>query len=112
VSDHCLICGVVKVRCVSYTKYCLDCAPKASGLGGAKAAWLAVNKAVKRGELRPAREQKCADCGKQAAHYDHRDYSKPLAVDPVCRSCNRKRGPGLRFGGRVLPAELFTTAAA
>ena len=38
----------------------------------------------------------CADCGKPAAVYDHRDYSKPMNVDPVCRSCNRKRGMAIQ----------------
>ena len=28
-----------------------------------------------------------------AYDYDHRDYSKPLEVDPVCRRCNQMRGP-------------------
>ena len=37
---------------------------------------------------------KCFDCGKPAMHYDHRDYSKPLEVSPVCASCNYRRGPG------------------
>lgn len=37
----------------------------------------------------------CVDCGAVAEVYDHRDYSKPLDVQPVCRSCNLKRGPGL-----------------
>jgi hypothetical protein len=35
----------------------------------------------------------CADCGKPARDYEHRDYTKPLDVQPVCRSCNVKRGP-------------------
>jgi hypothetical protein len=34
----------------------------------------------------------CVDCGGRAHHYDHRDYSRPLDVVPVCPSCNRKRG--------------------
>lgn len=37
----------------------------------------------------------CADCDSPAAEYDHRDYKKPLDVDPVCRVCNQARGPGL-----------------
>lgn len=37
----------------------------------------------------------CVDCNKRAQHWDHRDYLKPLEVDPVCASCNKKRGPGL-----------------
>lgn len=36
----------------------------------------------------------CVDCGNPAAEYDHRDYRQPLDVQPVCRSCNQKRGPG------------------
>ena len=37
----------------------------------------------------------CADCGKPAQEYDHRDYKKPLEVAPVCKECNFARGPGL-----------------
>ena len=53
----------------------------------------AVAKAVAAGVL-PAisKKTKCVDCGKSAKYYDHRDYSNPLAVVPVCCSCNTKRG--------------------
>lgn len=54
-----------------------------------------VNRAVRRGEMRPAYEYQCADCDARAIEYDHRDYLKPLVVDPVCRRCNVRRGPGL-----------------
>jgi hypothetical protein len=37
----------------------------------------------------------CVDCGDTAQHYDHRDYDYPLNAEPVCRSCNRKRGEGV-----------------
>lgn len=37
----------------------------------------------------------CVDCGSPAQEYDHRDYKKPLEVDPVCKACNQARGPGL-----------------
>lgn len=37
----------------------------------------------------------CVDCGIAATEYDHRDYKKPMEVDPVCRACNQARGPGL-----------------
>jgi hypothetical protein len=61
------------------------------------AAQYAVLKARRQGLL-PALNGSiaCVDCGEPAAHYDHRDYSKPLDVVPVCRSCNCRRGPGLR----------------
>lgn len=34
----------------------------------------------------------CSDCDKPAKQYDHRDYSRALDVEPVCRSCNVRRG--------------------
>lgn len=38
----------------------------------------------------------CVDCKKRrAVHWEHRDYNKPLEVEPVCRSCNYKRGQGI-----------------
>ena len=36
---------------------------------------------------------KCMDCDKRATCWDHRDYLKPDDIDPVCHSCNWKRGP-------------------
>jgi hypothetical protein len=33
----------------------------------------------------------CADCGKQAECYDHRDYGRPLNVAAVCLACNLRR---------------------
>ena len=54
-----------------------------------------VQAAVKRGDLPHISTQKCADCGKQAAHYDHRDYFLPLNVEPTCHSCNMMRGPAM-----------------
>src|SRR5262245_11494339 len=36
----------------------------------------------------------CTDCGAPAECYDHRNYYHALAVDPVCRGCNNRRGPG------------------
>jgi hypothetical protein len=55
----------------------------------------AVAKAVKSGQLLPAKQQKCTDCSAQAQCYDHRDYRKPLDVEPVCALCNLKRGPSI-----------------
>ena len=37
---------------------------------------------------------RCFDCRKPAEVYDHRDYLKPYDVEPVCKVCNHKRGPG------------------
>lgn len=36
-----------------------------------------------------------ASIARRARDYDHRDYNKPLEVEPVCHSCNMKRGPGI-----------------
>jgi hypothetical protein len=37
----------------------------------------------------------CVDCERPATIYEHRDYSKPLDVEPVCHLCNVRRGPAL-----------------
>lgn len=54
-----------------------------------------VGRAIARGELPRLSEAHvpCVDCGARAEVYDHRDYSKPLEVEPVCRKHNRRRGP-------------------
>jgi hypothetical protein len=57
------------------------------------AATAEVGKAVRAGLMKRAAELTCIDCGARAEHYDHRDYTKPLAVEPVCRKCNFARGP-------------------
>lgn len=56
----------------------------------------AVQRAKQRGRL-PKLDGHvlCVDCGNIATGYDHRDYNKPLDVDPVCNSCNLIRGPAL-----------------
>lgn len=41
--------------------------------------------------------------GAQALFYDHRDYSKPLQVEPVCGRHNKLRGPGLRVTASHIP---------
>lgn len=53
-----------------------------------------VHRAVRKGELPSLKggAVACVDCGNPAAHYDHRDYTKPLDVQPVCRACNIRRG--------------------
>lgn len=53
-----------------------------------------VNHAVRLGVLMRADQFRCVDdCGGWAQVWDHRDYSKPLQVEPVCQSCNMRRGP-------------------
>jgi hypothetical protein len=50
---------------------------------------------VKNGALPRVKTMVCVDCGAQAEAYDHREYSKPLDVEPVCHVCNHKRGPAV-----------------
>lgn len=75
-----------------------------SGIGNFSAI-AKVHRAIKKGVLPPARSCVCTDCGKPARHYDHRDYNKPLEVDPVCESCNHLRGPAIPRKGYF--AEFF-----
>lgn len=56
-----------------------------------------VAAAIRVGFLPHPTSCKCADCGMQATEYDHRDYNKPLEVEPVCRSCNFARGPAIQI---------------
>jgi ribosomal protein S27E len=53
-----------------------------------------VCRAVKKGLLPDLKKLtvKCFDCGSRATVFDHRDYSRFLDVEPVCQSCNIKRG--------------------
>lgn len=52
---------------------------------------------VRVGRIPAARHLACVDCGKPATDYDHRDYTKPLEIEPTCRSCNLLRGPGYPY---------------
>lgn len=87
-------CGQDYERYSRTTRYM--CAP-CSGphLNLQRRAMSAVSRAVRRGDLPPAKSLQCLDCGTAAKHYDHRDYSKPLTVEPVCGPCNHKRGPAV-----------------
>jgi len=49
-------------------------------------------RAIRHGLLPRPATMLCVDCGVQALHYDHRDYTQPLKVEPTCRKCNGKRG--------------------
>lgn len=62
--------------------------------GGPEARHL-ISKMIRKGHLRPASEFACADCGKQAMVWEHRDYNKPLDVVPVCKPCNARRGEAI-----------------
>ncbi len=50
-----------------------------------------VQNAKRRGFIGKPDFHKCKDCGKKATKWDHRNYGRPLIVEPVCHSCNIKR---------------------
>lgn len=109
---NCSSCGERTLAASASQKFCSACAKSAyrqcrDRWGrdrplATKAASL-VNRAIQDGEIPPARGQKCVDCGGSADRYDHRDYTKPLWVEPVCHGCNRRRGPGHPYRNEVLP---------
>jgi len=85
-----------------YATLCYDCWLKAVEWQALAARQVAL--AIKRGELSRPETQRCVDCGRRARQYDHRLYAAPLQVEPVCRSCNAKRGPALDFLSPQKPA--------
>ena len=91
----CRICGELTLTHPS-AHYCTPCSCNLRGLH--KNIGIKVKAAIKRGVLADPKTLRCADCQGKAIEYDHRDYGKPLEVDPVCRPCNWKRGPPHSFG--------------
>ena len=69
-------------------------APAGSDIFWQNYALSVVNRAIKKGLLPSLSngEYECVDCAGVASVYEHRDYGRPLAVVPVCRGCNNKRG--------------------
>lgn len=51
----------------------------------------AVNDAIRRGHLPPVHTQTCNECGAQAEHYHHEDYTRRLDVTPLCRQCHESK---------------------
>jgi len=89
----CCVCNGDIVGREHSAKLCWPCAdPKKRGVTDAINK---VKKAVKKGLLVSAKKLQCLDCGLPAFCYDHRDYNKPLEVEPVCRSCNYRRGSAI-----------------
>ena len=90
---ECVHCGFITSRYPG-AKLCWDCAKAHQKLQGR--AIMLVQRAVTMGKIPPAKTLQCVDCNAPAMGYDHRDYSKPLDVAPVCIPCNWKRGPAKR----------------
>ena len=70
-------------------RYCTACRKQAQLVQ--QRAVAKVRHAVKTGKLLHPTKHRCYDCDRPAQVYDHRDYAKPIAVEPVCQSCNHKR---------------------
>jgi hypothetical protein len=89
----CIDCGI---HCHTNGRRCKKCSVvnnlyRVFGTGQYEALTIVANE-IRRQRMRPAKEYKCVDCGGEAAIYEHRDYGKPLEVEPVCQACNLLRG--------------------
>ena len=87
----CKICNDEILDRHGLAKICFPCDRGDYGAGRSRA-HAAIQKAIKTGQLLHPKNFFCIDCGAPAKCYDHRDYNKPLEVDPVCRKCNFHRG--------------------
>ena len=102
---HCVLCGARRVKSISVSNthvnvavgaYCsMECVRVANRIKGR--CHNLVSRLIKLGALDSPRLHRCADCGGPAVNYDHRDYSQPINVEPVCHGCNVRRGPGRFF---------------
>lgn len=92
----CVKCGGIEMLpgCTSGF-VCLACKPNQNRVSLKSKAHVAVAGAIRKGLLQPARNFACVDCGGPAIEYEHRDYTKPLEVQPICRRCNLRRGPAI-----------------
>ena len=94
-SRQCKNCGSDITDRHYHATLCIGCLKSWGQRTGSAQACQAVAAAIRGGQLAPAKTQACTDCGGPALDYDHRDYNQPLKVEPVCRSCNKKRGPAI-----------------
>lgn len=89
---NCWQCGAAKQP--ARGRFCGECNFARSHFSGRSVASAIVAKAIRSGDLPHPRGLVCVDCAGEAVEYDHRDYSLPLVVQPVCRKCNARRGSG------------------
>lgn len=90
---------------------CNTCRPlhwlRMDWLSGRLMAAAMLLRAIQRKQLARPDQFTCSDCDKQAFCYDHRDYGRPLDVDPVCRSCNTRRGSAKPINQLIVSALLL-----
>lgn len=94
-SRLCKNCGTDITDRHYHATLCIPCLKTWGKRTGSALACQAVATAIRHGKIPPAKTLACTDCSGPAMDYDHRDYNQPLNVEPVCRSCNRKRGPAI-----------------
>jgi hypothetical protein len=88
----CVSCrGAIGFDVSANRRYCIECQGRSQRIQSSLRS--AVKKAIVSGELADPKTLKCADCGAHATVYDHRDWTKPLQVEPVCNRHNLIRGP-------------------
>lgn len=98
--NQCVVCDFSFTdRGASYRRYCKDCLPAVQKVREE------ANRHMRSVQFPDVQAMKCEDCGARAYAYDHRYYSMPLDVAPVCRACNAKRGPANDV--RVLAREVL-----
>lgn len=101
---NCRRCGTPTKRVSQcHTDFCFQCANE--HYKEASIASRAIAKQIRCGDRKPAAEHVCVDCARPARDRDHRDYLRPLDVEPVCRPCNQRRGPAYDSVYRPPPAE-------
>lgn len=101
----CAWCGTECI-CGFTGKLCLKCS-KAKAREASRA-HAAVSAMVIAGLVKklPCDGINCVDCGKQATHWEHRDYRKPQEIEPICKSCNTKRGHAMTaYAAKLLGIE-------
>jgi hypothetical protein len=107
---NCLQCGAHLQAERWGSRFCGTCRVARYAKNGRAEAITLVQKAIKLGTLPSPRGFACEDCGGPATQYDHRDYSKPLDVVPVCCGCNNRRPPAK--WARYVPLQRDRTFAA
>jgi hypothetical protein len=91
------ICVVCQSKFNGYGRswYCQPCANDVLYLQ--RKVTIKLHRRIKAGSMPKANALDCSDCGKPAICYDHRDYTKPYKVVPVCTGCNIRRGPAKKY---------------
>jgi hypothetical protein len=114
VRARCYVCGTVELS--TWTSHYWRCNPcRVAGIRtsspirrynctGKDICRAEIHLAIRDGKLPHPKGLTCAGCGGVAVEYEHRNYNHPMRVEPICRSCNLKRGPAIPRAGSVAAA--------